>query len=217
MPEEKTGQIQKIPVGDGTDPGQVVGDITASIQSFFISSQFSDLVVKTEEQEFKLHRLIVCGQSEYFARLYQGNWAETADNTIQLNDDDPRAIEAMIHFMYGIDYDSSGNELGRISPMIFNIRLYQVADKYFVPRLKQRAKEKFGQIARTCWEMDDFPVAIAEAYQCTRKDDRDLRELLVQVSRDHIVELMKSERFCSVLEETVGFAADLVTSLSGKR
>ncbi|KGO37196.1 Uncharacterized protein PEX1_065780 [Penicillium expansum] len=164
MPEEKTGQIQKIPVGDGTDPGQVVGDLTASIQSFFISSQFSDLVVKTEEQEFKLHRLIVCGQSEYFARLYQGNWAETADNTIQLNDDDPRAIEAMIHFMYGIDYDSSGNELGRISPMIFNVRLYQVADKYFVPRLKQRAKEKFGQIARTCWEMDDFPVAIAEAY-----------------------------------------------------
>lgn len=119
--------------------------------------------------------------------------------------------------MYGIDYDSSGNELGRISPMIFNVRLYQVADKYFVPRLKQRAKEKFGQIARTCWEMDDFPVAIAEAYHCTRKDDRDLRELLVQVSRDHIVELMNSERFCSVLEETVGFAADLVISLSGER
>lgn len=32
MPEEKTGQIQKIPVGHGTDSGQVVGDMTASIQ-----------------------------------------------------------------------------------------------------------------------------------------------------------------------------------------
>lgn len=36
MPEEKTGQIQKIPVGDGTDPGQVVGDLTASIQRLAI-------------------------------------------------------------------------------------------------------------------------------------------------------------------------------------
>jgi hypothetical protein len=134
-----------------------------------------------------------------------------------LNDDDPRAIEAMIHFMYGIDYDSSGNELSRVSPMIFNVRLYQVADKYFVPQLKKRAKEKFGQIARTCWQMDDFPVAITEAYQYTRKDDRDLRELLVQISQDHVVELMKSERFCSVLEETVGFAADLVISLSREK
>jgi hypothetical protein len=35
MPEEKTGQIQKIPVGHGTD-GQVVGDITASIQRLAI-------------------------------------------------------------------------------------------------------------------------------------------------------------------------------------
>lgn len=36
MPKEKTGQIQEIPVGHRTDPGQVVGDMTASIQRLAI-------------------------------------------------------------------------------------------------------------------------------------------------------------------------------------
>jgi hypothetical protein len=31
MPEEKTGRIRNIPVGHGTGPGPVVGDMTASI------------------------------------------------------------------------------------------------------------------------------------------------------------------------------------------
>lgn len=43
----------------------------------------------------------------------------------------------------------------------------------------------FGQITRTCSQMDDFP-AIAEAHQCAPKNDRDLRELLVQFSQDHV-------------------------------
>ncbi|KAJ5938796.1 BTB/POZ protein [Penicillium verhagenii] len=214
MSEEETLQIQKDGVDPGMNPGQFVGDLTASIQSFFKSSQFTDLVIATEEQEFKVHRVVVCGQSEYFARLYNGKWTETTDATIKLMDDDPRAIEAMIHFMYGFDYDSSGSELGRVSPMIFNIKLYQMADKYFIPQLKKKAKYKFEQIAKTCWEMDDFPIAIAEAYQRTHKHDRDLRELLVKISQEHVVELAENEKFCSALEETTGFAADLALSLS---
>lgn len=66
--------------------------------------------------------------------------------------------------MYGFEYDSSGSDLGRVSPMLFNIKVYQVADKFEVPQLKQKAKDKFETIARTCWEMDDYPIAISEAY-----------------------------------------------------
>lgn len=49
----------------------------------------------------------------------------------------------MIHFMYGFEYDSSGSDHGRVSPMLFNVNVYQIADKYGVPKLKDRAKEKF--------------------------------------------------------------------------
>lgn len=120
----------------------------------------------------------------------------------------------MIDFIYGFDYDSCGSEDTRVSPMLFNVKVYQIADKYCVPQLKQRAKDKFEQTARTCWQMDDFPVAIAEVYERSHEHDRGLRELVVRISQDHNVQLIKSEKFCSVLSRTVGFAADLTFSLS---
>ncbi|KAL1979195.1 hypothetical protein VTN96DRAFT_6523 [Rasamsonia emersonii] len=191
-----------------------MGDLSTSIKSYFLSSRFSDLTIYTEDQEFKVHRLVVCGRSEYFSRLFNGNWAETAENVVQLKDDDPRAVEAMVHFMYGYEYDSSGSDRGRISPILFNVKVYQLADKYGVPQLKQRAKEKFENIAKTCWQMDDFPTAIAEAYTCTPKEDRGLRDTLVEISCEHIDELQKNDDFQTVLEEAVGFAADLVQYLA---
>jgi hypothetical protein len=120
----------------------------------------------------------------------------------------------MIHFMYGFDYDSSGSEHSRASPMLFNVKVYQIADKYVVPQLKLKAKEKFETIVQTCWKMDDFPVAIAEAYKCTLKTDRDLREPLVKTSMEHIDELLKHEAFVDVLDNTIGFASDLARILA---
>jgi ribosomal protein S27E len=101
--------------------------------------------------------------------------------------------------------------------MLFNVKVYQIADKYVVPHLKQRAKEKFETIVKTCWQMDDFPVAIAEAYKCTLKTDRGLREPLVKISMEHMDELLKNEAFVDVLENTVGFASDLATMLAKRK
>ncbi|KAI2707456.1 hypothetical protein CBS147354_9518 [Penicillium roqueforti] len=147
------------------------GDLTASIQ---------------RDQKFEVHKVIVCGQSEYFSRLFGHNWKEVNENVIRLEDDDPRALEAMIHFFYGFNYDSSGSDQGRTSPMLFNVKVYQIGDKYGIPKLKAQAKEKFSVAITTCWEMDDFPTAIASAYSTTSSADRGLRDLLVSTSLEHI-------------------------------
>jgi hypothetical protein len=49
-------------------------DGTETYRSYFVSSKFSDLTIRTDAAEYQVHRVIVCGQSEYFARLYNGNW-----------------------------------------------------------------------------------------------------------------------------------------------
>ncbi|KAL2810604.1 hypothetical protein BJX63DRAFT_434120 [Aspergillus granulosus] len=54
------------------------------------------------------------------------NSSGVTENVIRLQDDDPRAIEAMIHFSYGFNYDSSGSGQGRTSPMLFNVKVYQI-------------------------------------------------------------------------------------------
>ncbi|OOF96480.1 hypothetical protein ASPCADRAFT_4523 [Aspergillus carbonarius ITEM 5010] len=195
------------------DYDQLAG-LSASVQSYFSSGEFSDLTICTINQEFKVHRLVVCGQSEYFSRMFKRDWVETTESLVRFEDDDPEAIQAMIQFMYGIDYDSSNSGDGRPCPLLFAVKMYQVADKYAVPRLQQRAKKSFQTIAKTCWQMDDFSTAIAEAYRCTTKTDRSLRDPLVEISREHIDELRNKDEFQKVLEETTGFAADLVQSMA---
>ncbi|RAL03460.1 BTB/POZ domain-containing protein [Aspergillus ibericus CBS 121593] len=160
-----------------TNDDQRTGDLLSSMKSYFLSGEFSDLTICTVDREIKVHRLVVCGQSEFFSRLYKRSWIE----------DDPQAIEAMIRFMYGLDYyDNSSHDRGCNSPLLFNIRLYQVADKYTVPQLKRRAQETFETVAKRCWQMDDFSTAIAEAYECTTPADRGLRGPLVEISLKHL-------------------------------
>lgn len=133
---------------------------------------------------------------------------ETVDNVIKLEEDDPYAIEAMIRFMYGYSYDSSSNNNGRISPMVFSARVYRTADKYGVATLKQLSKDKFNQATRTCWDMDDFPQVITDVYDTSQCQE--LQETVAQVSHEHMEALLKKNNFLRALEETNGFAADLV-------
>jgi speckle-type POZ protein len=121
----------------------------------------------------------------------------------------------MIYFMYTFDYDGSGINKERASPMIFNVEVYSIADKYGVLALKSRAKEKFDRIVKTCWDIDDFAHAITEVYSSTPSTDRGLRDTVIEVARNNISTLLEKKDFRSVLEETVGFAAD-VTQLMNR-
>lgn len=144
------------------------------------------------------------------------NDQESVKDAIELQEDDPRAVEAMINFMYGRDYDSSGNSSGRISPILFNIKVYLVADKYGIETLKRLSKEKFDKVASSCWDMDDFPHAITEVY--IESSHAELQNTIAMVAHQHVRELLKKEDFQLVLSETSGFASHLlrlVTSSSG--
>ncbi|KAL2861015.1 BTB/POZ domain-containing protein [Aspergillus lucknowensis] len=161
---------------------------------YFQTSTFSDLTITTKDQKTEAHKLI----------------KEVTENVITLEDDDPRALDAMIHFFYGFNYDSSGSDQGRTSPMLFNVKVYQIGDKYGIPNLKAPAKEKFSVAIKTYWDMDDVPAAIASAYSTTTPADRGHRDLLASISLEHINDLLKNDDFKQALGETLGFAANLV-------
>ena len=148
------------------------------------------------------------GVSSTWCRMLT-NPQETAEGIIELQEDNARAVEAMLGFMYTFDYDCSGNDLERTSPMLFNVEVYSIAEKYGVSSLKLRAKEKFERAVKTCWDMDDLAHTITYIYSSTPPTDRGLRDAVVEVVYEHISALLKKHTFRDVLEETVGFAADV--------
>lgn len=111
--------------------------------------------------------------------------------------------------MYRFDYDAGGSDQASVSPMIFHLKVYSIADKYDVLVLKSQASEKFAKLVKTCWDMDDFPCAITEIYSSTYGTDRGLRDLVIETVCEHIYALLEKQDFQTVLEETPGFAADV--------
>ncbi|KAH0541720.1 hypothetical protein FGG08_003812 [Glutinoglossum americanum] len=182
---------------------------------YFNSSKYSDLKIRCEGQEFNAHKIVLCGQSKYFSAMCDGDWKEGVDGVIELKEDDASVVKAMLHFLYRFDYDGSGNDQGRVSPMFFNSRVYSIADKYDVPALRLLAKEKFEEAVGTCWNMDDFVHVIPEVYDSTPPTDRGLRDIVVKVTHEHIKTLLEKKEFQYAIEETVGFAADIIRLMAG--
>lgn len=56
--------------------------------------------------------------------------------------------------------------------MLFNVKVYQVGDIYGVPKLKYRAKKKFEDIIRSCWQANDFHTTVTEVYSSSSGDSK---------------------------------------------
>ncbi|EXK76843.1 hypothetical protein FOQG_18428 [Fusarium oxysporum f. sp. raphani 54005] len=179
--------------------------------SYYNQDTFSDAIVRCGEQKFKVHKLILSAHSPFFAKMLTGPWKESSENVIKLDDVEPSVVEAILWFMYHFDYSN----LHGASTMVFNAQVYSVAEMYGIPALKAHAKNKFRVAINSGWSMDDFPLAITEVYQSTPVADRELRDLAVEVSCQHIDQLLGKEVFCEVLRTIPAFAADLVPFLSG--
>ena len=55
----------------------------------------------------------------------------------------------MVRHMYGLDFETCGINRDHTSPLLFSVKVYQIADFYRVSQLKQRVKEKADKAART--------------------------------------------------------------------
>ncbi|KAM5349253.1 hypothetical protein ACJ41O_005760 [Fusarium nematophilum] len=161
----------------------------SSLKDYFNQDDLSDASISCDGQVFQVHRIILSIHSKYFAKIFTGPWKESSERVITIEDFNADAVEAMLQFMYWFDYDYECEA----SPMSFHAKVYQIADKYDIPALKEHVRGLFGEAIASDWQSDDFPLAIAMAYSSTPKNDRGLRDLVVELSHRHINELLDNE------------------------
>lgn len=125
-----------------------------------------------------------------------------------MKDENPRIVEAMIRSFYGLHYDI--NQPPQMCPLLFNVKVYAIADKFEVEYLKIQAKLTFVTLAQDYWNSDEFLTATFEAYTTTPKLDRGLRDVVVAVCQKHRKELRERKGFEKLVEETPGLATDIV-------
>lgn len=139
---------------------------------------------------------------------------------MRLDDDDPRLVEAMISYMYNLEYEICENKLeedNKASAVLFDVQMYQMADKYDIPSLKNVCKEGFRYSASKDWNLRLFSLGITEVYSTTPRGDRALRDIVVEISAAHEYDLSKRVDFLEAIEATPAFAVDFVKNTVPRR
>ncbi|KAJ4393239.1 BTB/POZ domain-containing protein 19 [Gnomoniopsis smithogilvyi] len=89
------------PMGDTYSPPLIeCPPVYHGLAKLLSSGQFSDYTIKCGDKELHVHRNIISGQSRFFAAACKNRWMEGRSQILELPDDDPEAVEAMVQFMY---------------------------------------------------------------------------------------------------------------------
>ena len=103
--------------------------IVKGLQNLMTSSEYSDLIIRSGCEEFKVHRAIICPRSTFFAAACNGPFRVCHNNigsgtilnimlinvfqegktgVITLQDDDTPTVRRMLKYLYTLDYDDKG-------------------------------------------------------------------------------------------------------------
>ncbi|KAF4961274.1 hypothetical protein FSARC_10221 [Fusarium sarcochroum] len=91
-------------------------ELIESIANLLVSGKYSDIVITCQNDRYEVHRAIVCPRSSFFEAAFNGNFSEAINGKIDLPDDDPAAVEMMVHYLYHLDYTPSTISTSKVSP-----------------------------------------------------------------------------------------------------
>ncbi|KAJ4364906.1 hypothetical protein N0V95_000552 [Ascochyta clinopodiicola] len=114
-----------------------------SAAQLFNNSAFSDVKIKHvyngHVREYFAHKAVLCLESRYFLKMFEGGFKEATTQVIELHDDDPDHFEFILKYIYTYRYDTgtivklAADDLKK--RVMIPISVHAVADKYDVPRI----------------------------------------------------------------------------------
>ncbi|KAL8712376.1 MAG: hypothetical protein Q9225_006953, partial [Loekoesia sp. 1 TL-2023] len=197
------------------------GKVTALIDAEgFVSTVFT-VIAGAEKQRFTAHAAYL-SQSPVLERMCYGRFKESQESRIELPDDDPVVIKAIIQYLYSGDFldfgtiESGGGSAGAADQLS---DIYITAEKYQLLDLKSLVIEKL----RTVTDVEERPV---EFLTTAQKIYADIPEERPDVYRDFFIEMatdiprpkIMSKPLHQAWLETLSYggilAVDLATSMA---
>ncbi|TID23354.1 hypothetical protein E2P81_ATG02927 [Venturia nashicola] len=200
----------------------------SAVQLCFESGKYSDLTVQSGACEFKVHKVVVCEQSEWFTKATKNNtFLESQTGIVNMNEDEPDAVAAMLEYLYKDDYTLSYPfSMTKDSPeakgheMMFHLHVYALADKLRIPALKETSSNYFGLLVSSYWSDPAFPSVVQFTYSIAPpgQDGDGLRRIVVSTAGIHAKEFLvdTNELFLSMMEGLADFGKDLSQWLAKK-
>ena len=107
-------------------------------------------------------------------------------------------------------------------PLSFHVLMYALADRLLINGLKAASKNYFRDGLMERLDSQSFPPAVLEVYRSTPEHDRGLRDLVIEVTMDHLMTLRDPQGPGSgvlqndLLQQIPEFAYDLSVAMMDK-
>ena len=207
-------QTKENPILLSTAPNAFLNNLRA----LYNHGKYTDLLITCKGREWNVHKLCVCSHSPFFHSTCSGGFKEAKENAVDLSDDDPQVVETLIHYFYNFDYPDPTNGQNDVPPIVLDVQMYIIADKYFIEPLKQLAIQKFENRAKLEWDTDAFADAVGEAYDSTAEGSNPLKRIAISTVKKHSKELLDESKgythFLKILSTTPAFGADTAIALA---
>ncbi|GAB7342313.1 hypothetical protein MBLNU457_g0543t1 [Dothideomycetes sp. NU457] len=168
-------------------------------EGFFKDQDFPDLTIKFSGTEINAHRYLVGRKSSWFKMTCSGPFKEVQDRVIELHEDDPAAVRAMLLFLYDKPYANACEDASE--DLLFFTRVFTIADKYDVDELKDVVTADLEVLLPGLWNHEHFFQAISEVYDLP--DSRHACRLKLAIENtcwENIHALMAKSAFADVCQ-----------------
>ncbi|KAK8176670.1 hypothetical protein BC567DRAFT_91763 [Phyllosticta citribraziliensis] len=170
-----------------------VAKLMNNLTKFYKSGEHSDMTLKSKDgKEHKVHQIILRAQSGFFDRAFdsKSTWKESKVGEMELFNDAPENIQAMIDWMYTFSYESPAHLTSRQERTLFHVQMYAMGDIYDATPLKDLAARNFDTDVDHRAEL--FPETVRAVYATTPPSDRGLRDRVLRVCAANVAELLGS-------------------------
>lgn len=107
--------------------------ISNDLQLTFNNQKFSDLTLVVEEQQIRVHKVILASRSSVFATMLESDMIEKASNRVEITDIDYETMKLALLYIYTGNVENMNDEVAR--------KLLIPADKYALDGLKTTCGE----------------------------------------------------------------------------
>ncbi|KAE9984460.1 hypothetical protein EG328_008759 [Venturia inaequalis] len=179
------------------------------------SGDFSDLTITCQGTIFNVHKSVVCFQSRFFRNAVKEGAFKGETGVVDLPDDNPDAVKAMLQFVYSRAY-------GREDPlcnidMPLHARTYCLAQRLSLDYLMKYAAGRLEAILHTQHsglqpqpQPEMWAATVREIYANTAEDDR-IRDVIITAALRNLSHLLeeKDGAFSNMMVEFGEFGRDL--------
>ncbi|KAK7537160.1 uncharacterized protein J3D65DRAFT_677173 [Phyllosticta citribraziliensis] len=182
---------------------------------YFLNGLHSDLTVRDANgREWKVHKLIVTKGCDFFVRALKGGFKESRTNVIEMPNDPPSAVKAMLDLLYSEDY-AVITPTRNIRTLKFHLDVWITAVIYDMAGLQEMAYRRFVRL----WMSGGcprfiLPLLAERIYDCTMESDEWMRVFVANMSAVHLPGLLLQDDFRQVMADSSEFSADVARALA---